>query len=278
MNTALNHVDICFVVDTTGSMGQFIAAAQQHLLDTIGTLQANSGIDLQLGLVEYRDHPPEDRSFVTRIYPLTPDLKRTQKAINRLKAHGGGDAPEAVYDGVHAACTQMKWRTHSCRFVLLVGDAPPHGPLAHLQEIESRTERRRHGDYGDKWAAGCPCGLTVHSVTAGAENHRATIHALCMSNERLTLNAFTEIALGTGGQCASATEANAVVGKITEVLTAEFSDLEFDRGVLEIVPRLGNLDVSQIADALGCPRLQAASSIARLGKRGFLEEFRTVGV
>ncbi|MBD2742309.1 hypothetical protein [Coleofasciculus sp. FACHB-1120] len=34
---------------------------------------------------------------------------------------------------------------------------------------------------------------------------------------------------------------------------------------------LGKLEISTTADALGCPRLQVASAIARLGKRGFLD-------
>jgi hypothetical protein len=51
----LNHVDLCFVINTTGSMGSFIHSAQQKLLDTIKVLSADSNIDLQIGLVEYRD-------------------------------------------------------------------------------------------------------------------------------------------------------------------------------------------------------------------------------
>lgn len=70
MTKALNYVDLCFVIDTTGSMGSFIQAAKQQLLDTIQLLSADSDIDLQVGLVEYRDHPPQDSSFVTRVYPL----------------------------------------------------------------------------------------------------------------------------------------------------------------------------------------------------------------
>ena len=132
---SLNDVDLCFVVDTTGSMGSFIQAAQRQLLDTIKQLSTYSNIDLQVGLVEYRDHPPQDTSFVTRIYPLTANLQEMQKCINKLKADGGGDAPEAVYSGVWDACEKIKWRPHSCRFILLVGDAPPHGFSKWLQEM-----------------------------------------------------------------------------------------------------------------------------------------------
>jgi Mg-chelatase subunit ChlD len=261
MTNALNHVDLCFVIDTTGSMGSFIQAAKQQLLDTLKLMSADSGIDLQVGLVEYRDHPPQDTSFVTRIYPLTANLKQMQKEINKLAANGGGDFPEAVYDGVQDAALKMKWRSHSCRFILLVGDAPPHG-----FEVDRNNESYTHTD-----PARYPNGLTVQSVTAAAESQRVTVHALCMGNNQITAQSFRAIAIGTGGQCAATNNAQDVIAQIVSVLTSEFRDLEFDGKVLDAVQRIGNVDVSAIADTLGCPRLSVASAIARLGKRGFLD-------
>ncbi len=31
--------------------------------------------DVHLALVEYRDHPPQDSSFVTRVHDFTPSVK-----------------------------------------------------------------------------------------------------------------------------------------------------------------------------------------------------------
>lgn len=283
MTDMLNHVDICFVVDTTGSMGPFIVAAQQHLLETVEMLRADNCVDLQVGLVEFRDHPPQDNSFVTRIHSLTANLKQMQKVINKLKADGGGDAPEAVYDGVYEAAHLVDWRAHSCRFILLVGDSPPHGyRLADVKEAEApegepatavrgRRARRSHRyEYGDTWADGCPCGLDVMQVTAAAEDQRVTVHALCMNNSPQTVGSFMELATGTGGECALAQNAQDVVSKMIEILATEFRHLAFDREVLKTVLRLGHLDPGVVADALHSTRLQAASAIARLGRRGFL--------
>src|SRR4051794_19759306 len=118
MTDALNQVDLCFVIDTTGSMGPFLAEAKRQLLATLRQLRAEAGVDLRVGLVEYRDHPPEERTFAARGYELTADLDRMQKVINGLKADGGGDAPEAVYDGIERACAWLQWRAHSSRFLL----------------------------------------------------------------------------------------------------------------------------------------------------------------
>ena len=261
---ALNRVDLGFVVDTTGSMGPFVQTAKQHLLDTIATLRDRGNLDLQVGLVEYRDHPPQERSFVTRIHPLTSDGKAMQKVINGLRADGGGDYPEAVYDGVRDACDRLKWRPRSYRFALLVGDAPPHGCQSRNRRDSARTAE-----------PSCTCGLTLREVTAAAERQRVVVNALCMQTDAITLAAFTAIAAATGGQCTVARKAGEVLAAMTAMLESEFSQLAFDRQVLARLQPLqaNSLDAENldaIGTALGQPRLQIAKAIARLGKRGFL--------
>lgn len=287
MKDELNHVDLCFVVDTTGSMQPFISAAQTALLDTIETLSAKSGVDIQIGLVEYRDHPPQDMSFVTRHHQLTSDLEKLRKVINGLRADGGGDHPEAVYDGVNEAAVLTEWRAHSCRFILLVGDAPPHGYVA-PQRAEAivtegpvaRTRGRRAVRSRERVAGGrggaqsnCPCGLDVAQVTAAAEQNRVTVHALPVNSDVQTVGAFTEIAMGTGGECAEHSDAGAVVSRIGQMLDAEFLSLQFDRQVIECSVRLASFDAGEIGQQLGCSRLQTAAAVARLGRRGFLQSF-----
>jgi hypothetical protein len=56
----LNEFDLAFVVDTTGSMGGLIAAAQRQMTEMIDALATAAAVDMRLGIVEYRDHPPQD--------------------------------------------------------------------------------------------------------------------------------------------------------------------------------------------------------------------------
>lgn len=251
---ALNRADLCFVVDTTGSMSPFLVAAKRHLMEAMTTLQTAANVDLHVGLVEYRDHPPQEKSFVTRVNDLRGDFPAMQKVIEKLQAVGGGDAPEAVFDGVYDACARLVWRPHSCRFVLLVGDAPPHGAKAH-----------------EGTGNPCACGYTVHTVTAAAEAQNVTIHALSMGRDQQTVGAFTAMARGTGGECVVANQADAVLKAMTDVLTREFGNLPFDRQVLDTVRALGELDTAAVAERLGTPRGPVAASLTRLGKRGFLD-------
>jgi hypothetical protein len=253
-------------------MSPFIGAAQTTLLETIEALSAKSGIDLRVGLVEYRDHPPQETSFVTRHYPLTADLKEMQGVVNSLRADGGGDTPEAVYDGVQEAAILTEWRAHSCRFIMLVGDAPPHGYNAPHETDERRTTRSRRQITTEANVTGqsCHCGLDAAQATAAAEEKRVTVHALPMSEYAETIGAFTELAKLTGGECATASDSGTIVRRIGEMLDAEFRNLHFDREVLNVAMRLASPDAGEVSQQLGCTRLQTAAALARLGRRGFL--------
>jgi Mg-chelatase subunit ChlD len=269
MRKELNQVDICFVIDTTGSMSGFINAAKQHLLKMISTLGAIAGLDWKIGLVEYRDHPPQDNSFVKRVYPLTSDMKEMEKAINKLAADGGGDSPEAVYDGVQAACKEMNWRKHSCRFAILVGDAPPHGfELVEKAKENNFTSSKIDGDH---WPNGCPCGLTTKSITSLAEETRVTLYSISMSACKFTAGAFTEMAVGTGGNFTQSNKANDVLNHINVLLDNEFKNILFDGLVLDLTTKNPLITAQEISDRLACPRLQVVASLTRLGRRGFLQ-------
>ncbi len=61
MRNEINAVDLAFVVDTTGSMGGLIAAAQNQMITMLEELTRAANINLWLGVVAYRDHPPQDK-------------------------------------------------------------------------------------------------------------------------------------------------------------------------------------------------------------------------
>ena len=123
----------------------------------------------------------------------------------------------------------------------------------------------------------CVVSASARQTTAAAEEARVTVLALPMQNEARTLGAFTELAEATGGECAAVTDAERVVARIGDMLDAEFRELSFDREVLEAAKTLGGPDVGEIAARLGRTRLQAARSLARLGRRGFLQAFGAAG-
>lgn len=259
----LNHVDVGFVIDTTGSMGSFLQAAKAELLSTLGELSALQGVALRVGLVEYRDHPPQDHTFITKVVDLTDDMKAMQRRINKLQASGGGDEAEAVLRGVHDACAQLTWRDHSVRYVFLVGDAPPHGYRSWRPSGQGRTPN-------DTWRQGCPSGLDVQQVAALAEAQRITLHAICMQSVWYVQHAFEDVAQATGGTCVMA-GAGAAVQAIARVLREEFGYIAFDRQVLDALRMAPDVGLETIARGLDVSPYLVADAIGRLNKRGALD-------
>jgi len=119
------NVDIAFVVDATGSMGDEIDYLKVELLDVIKRVQTKfKDLNIRLGNVFYRDRNEE---YLTKNSPLTEDIKESIQFIKDQKAHGGGDFLEAVDAGLEEAVDQLQWSNEAvARILFLVLDAPPH--------------------------------------------------------------------------------------------------------------------------------------------------------
>ncbi len=69
------QLDLCFIMDCTGSMGSYIRSAQDNIQSIIQQIIIGEKSDVRFGLVEYRDHPPQERSYVTRVHHFTSDFE-----------------------------------------------------------------------------------------------------------------------------------------------------------------------------------------------------------
>ncbi|KAF9474652.1 hypothetical protein BDN70DRAFT_884582 [Pholiota conissans] len=122
-------LDIVFLQDTTGSQGSYIEAACKAIRDICDKISAAGQLDkalMRFGLVAFRDHPPQDRTYVTKNFGFTNDIEHMQKNLSSLKAEGGGDGPEAQTAAL-AAALNMPWTEKAVKMVILITDAPPHG-------------------------------------------------------------------------------------------------------------------------------------------------------
>jgi hypothetical protein len=256
----IRALDLAFVLDTTGSMGPLLQAAREHMTALLS--QLSSEASLRVGFVEYRDHPPQDK-LLTRVHPFSSDLKKAQKVVEKFKADGGGDGPEAVFDGVVEA-TKMPWRTHARRIAVLIGDAPPHGV----------------GASGDTFRGGCPCGETPDSVSAKCEETRVMLYALGLLPG--LENHFGSLAAATGGEFwesvshhygrRNSTKNGAVapMERLKAILELEAAHLEFDDRVLQQAKANPDALVDELATTLECGRSTIAASLARLGRRDLI--------
>ena len=118
------RLDLVFLVDATGSMGDEIAklkTSMRAISQQISQLPGQP--DICYGLVAYRDRGDD---FITRTHDFTDDLGAFLQMLARVQAGGGGDTPEALNEALHEAVHGMSWRTEAARLVVLVADAPPH--------------------------------------------------------------------------------------------------------------------------------------------------------
>jgi len=138
-------LDLVFVQDCTGSQGSYITSATKNIEEICATIFSSGKLthqdDLRVGLIAFRDHPPQDHTYVTRKFDFTSDIHQVHESLKTLYASGGGDGPEAVTAGLWDAL-HMDWREAASKMVVLIADAPPHGI----------------GDYGDGFEEGSPDG------------------------------------------------------------------------------------------------------------------------
>ena len=125
-------VDVMFVFDATGSMGDELRYLQEEMKDVIARASAaTGGLKIRTGAVVYRDHLYDE--YLTRISRLTDDIKTTQTFIDKQHANGGGDYPEAVPEALMAALNSAGWSDSArARIAFLILDAPCHEDSATL--------------------------------------------------------------------------------------------------------------------------------------------------
>ena len=78
--------------------------------------------------------------------PLTSEPSRLLVFLNKIRAEGGGDFPEAVDDGLEMAIQKNAFRPAARKAVLLFGDAPPHANrVMRCLELAQGFHQGQHG-------------------------------------------------------------------------------------------------------------------------------------
>ena len=120
------EIEVCFVLDTTGSMGGLIEGAKQKIWSIANEIaSAKPTPDIRVGLIAYRDRGDD---YVVRSFDLTNDLDAVYAQLKTFQAGGGGDLPESVNEALDAAVRNISWSGDRSvlKMIFLVGDAPPH--------------------------------------------------------------------------------------------------------------------------------------------------------
>jgi len=189
-------LDLCFLIDSTGSMGPYIESVKAASLAIIDKLTAN-GAKNRFAVVDYRDNPAcsycaASDDWITLVRsPFTEDANAAKDAINAIYSGGGADIPEAVFSALMFTMQDTiglgGWRKDAERHIILMGDAPGHDP--------------------EPWAGG----YSQADVLAycAADPNKKSIDALLTGGGSDVSTEFGGFAAATGGTVRNASDSNA---------------------------------------------------------------------
>ncbi|KAF8523214.1 hypothetical protein JB92DRAFT_3081896 [Gautieria morchelliformis] len=226
-------LDLVFIQDCTGSQGSYISSATKNIEEICASIFASGKLvhqeDLRVGLVAFRDHPPQDHTYVTKTNPFTSDIKQVHQVLKTLYASGGGDGPEAVTAAL-GEVLNMDWRENASKMVVLIADAPPHGI----------------GEFGDGFDEGSPDGIDPLQIVRQMAQRGITLFFVAcepaLSGYSYATDFYQAITNITSGLMLPLTTANllshAIIGSVLENLDMERLIREVGQAVAQRI--LGN--------------------------------------
>lgn len=218
-------VDVHFLLDATGSMGDEIDRLTSTIDTVAGRLAALDGEpDLRFGMTLYRDEGDE---FVTSTYDLTDDLGAFREALTQVRADGGGDYPEALDEGLAEALTTPSWRdpAQTLQLVFLVADAPP--------QVNRQVEQAYPASLVDAVARG----LKIFPIASSESDDQAEA-------------VFRQLAAATGSRFVflSYGAAGAATGAGSDITSTDYEEMSLhDLVVRMVAEELAALDGEQVA-------------------------------
>jgi len=136
----LNVIELMFVVDVTGSMGDEITYLKTELADVINrVVAANEQVQINLAFLFYRDHSDNE---VFSYYDFVDvsnaeGLAYQQKKLSAQRASGGGDYPEALDEALMQAVEKNWSDKATTKIIFNILDAPIHGKKANVDRYSA---------------------------------------------------------------------------------------------------------------------------------------------
>ena len=219
-------LDIGFLVDTTGSMWDDIAAVNASASAILSRLQT-SGNDFRMAVADYKDFPTSPYGG-SGDYPYRADSPFSNNAgvihggLGMLSASGGGDWPESLWSGVMETINGQgigPWRANAKKAIVIMTDAPPHDPEPFTgYSIASVTAAANAGGitFGDPT-------LRLRTTSQDAVVNAATangirVYSVIVGGDYSAAYYLQQLADGTGGKVFTAYSATDVVDALIAAL------------------------------------------------------------
>ena len=132
-------LDLVFVVDATGSMGDEINYLKSELLDVLKKVESSlKNTNVRYGSVFYRDHGDD---YITRKFDFSHNAENLIDFIKKQNAKGGGDRPEAVVEAVESSVDELSWSNeNTTKIMFLLLDAPPHLSDENIERLHQKIK------------------------------------------------------------------------------------------------------------------------------------------
>ena len=204
-------LDLIFLIDTTGSMGDDIENVKSSAHEIVDTLDLK-GYDYRVAIADYKDYPCCGYGgWLDYVYKLDLPFKNKDNkediisAIYSLSASGGADWRESVYSALVKAMKDENkdlnnadnygWRKGVTKAIILMGDAPPHDP--------------------EPWFLG----YSLDDVSYWSENiDPVIVYSIAVGSDPTTYASFSEISEKTGGKVYTSPTASDIVDAIIEAI------------------------------------------------------------
>lgn len=224
-------LDLCFVVDTTGSMGDDIDNIKENMAAILAQLAEKTG-NYRVALIDYRDFG--EKTGNRSDYPcqirldFTSDNRAITEAVNSLDLGYGGDDEETVYSGLMAA-VGLHWRGGAQKAVIVLGDAAPLDPEPNTGYTYEQVLRAMSNA-----GAGPDADASGPGVLGNAGDSLITVFAVGAGAGSDAGDFFTRIAEDTGGGYAGVEDASqvadAVIKAIQQIELVETRQITVDFG------------------------------------------------
>ena len=117
-------LDLGFLIDVTGSMEDELRYVNAEVASIVERVRSEAPeVTVRVGAVFYRDR--NDSVPLQRI-AFTQDVSGFARAMQQIRASGGGDYPEDVNAGLQTAFNGLAWSEgNAARVLVVIADAPP---------------------------------------------------------------------------------------------------------------------------------------------------------
>lgn len=131
-------MDLMYVVDTTGSMGDELDYLKAEIKNVIERVESEAGVSIRTSANFYRDEGDE---YVVKYFDFRDNASEVADLVGEQNAEGGGDYEEAVHTALNNAINEHDWSDESSvKLMFLVLDAPPHNSDDIVKQLSELIE------------------------------------------------------------------------------------------------------------------------------------------